>query len=68
MVKIHHKWQNMCCKVCNWRNSVAKCDFHGLRQNDDYCRDFEPKSKLNKSVILQMWKDHTQRFIRERQE
>jgi len=56
----------MSCKICYRYNSQGKCDFHGLRDESEYCEDFFPVDELLKTVILEMWKYHTQRFIRER--
>jgi hypothetical protein len=71
MVKLHHEWQGMSCAKCyRFQKYNLKCDLDPdlIIANWNYCRNFAPNPWLAKTVILQMWNDHTQRFIRERQE
>jgi len=70
IVKIHHSWQGMKCKVCGrFIKNKVECDLNGPVEEYNYCCLFYPVSKgIGKDKILKMWKDHTQRFIRERQE
>ncbi|WP_371801778.1 hypothetical protein [Candidatus Lokiarchaeum ossiferum] len=65
-VKIINEWQGMKCKTCDRYNTLGECDFHGEQSDFKYCEDFIPNSKVSKEKILQMWRDHTQRFITER--
>lgn len=67
-VKIEHEWQDMNCKGCSRFQTQGECDFHGPVSEWNYCEDFIPRSTFSKQKILQMWQDHTQRFIKEPRE
>jgi len=67
-IKIHYKWNGMCCKKCHCYNSAGVCDFNGPQDENNYCKRFIPHpAKNTKSQILDMWHYHQQRFIIERQ-
>lgn len=63
---VSYRWENMSGKVCQRRNLDGVCDFHGKVDESCYCPAFLPKNTLPKKTILQMWNQHTQRWIREK--
>jgi len=67
-VKLHFQWNGMSCQNCQRRNSEGICDLNGKTESLNYCKLYIPSGKLSKAKILEFWKDHQQRFIRERQE
>jgi len=75
--KLEYEWNGMSCKVCSrfqWNPDPSKegkflpankCDLMGECNEYNYCPLFCPANKVSKNKVLQMWRDHSQRWIRE---